>query len=143
MRWRGGNPLTVPCLSIPISCCCWCWPPTTDNWQKRWMNSEYKPDLGKFKLTAGKFYGDPVRDKGMWVSFHMNSLKTWGFAFIDMPSMAIKLSFSLQKEKNVSLHILLVSLQVYKLVKILNFMLSPHDLNHSVTKGRLWSSSIL
>ncbi|GAB0200509.1 calreticulin-3 [Grus japonensis] len=28
------------------------------------MNSEYKADFGKFKLTAGKFYGDPVRDKG-------------------------------------------------------------------------------
>lgn len=29
------------------------------------MNSEYKPDFGKFKLTAGKFYGDPVLDKGI------------------------------------------------------------------------------
>ncbi|XP_050766746.1 calreticulin-3 [Gymnogyps californianus] len=38
------------------------------NWQKRWMNSEYKADLGKFKLTAGKFYGDPVRDKGLQTS---------------------------------------------------------------------------
>ncbi|XP_019369213.1 PREDICTED: calreticulin-3 isoform X4 [Gavialis gangeticus] len=35
------------------------------NWQRRWLNSQYKPDLGKFKLTAGKFYGDPVRDKGL------------------------------------------------------------------------------
>ncbi|NXW43173.1 CALR protein, partial [Nyctiprogne leucopyga] len=39
-----------------------------DNWQKRWMNSKYKPGLGKFKLTAGKFYGDPVRDKGLQTS---------------------------------------------------------------------------
>ncbi|XP_075380681.1 calreticulin-3 isoform X2 [Mycteria americana] len=38
------------------------------NWQKRWVNSERKPDLGKFKLTAGKFYGDPVRDKGLQTS---------------------------------------------------------------------------
>ncbi|KAM7080989.1 epidermal growth factor receptor substrate 15-like 1 isoform 3-T3 [Ciconia maguari] len=38
------------------------------NWQKRWVNSEHKPDLGKFKLTAGKFYGDPVRDKGLQTS---------------------------------------------------------------------------
>uniref|UniRef100_A0A7M4FGU8 Calreticulin n=1 Tax=Crocodylus porosus TaxID=8502 RepID=A0A7M4FGU8_CROPO len=35
------------------------------NWQRRWLNSQYKPDLGKFKLTAGKFYGDPVKDKGL------------------------------------------------------------------------------
>ncbi|XP_051495936.1 calreticulin-3 [Apus apus] len=38
------------------------------NWQKRWVNSEYKADLGKFKLTTGKFYGDPVRDKGLQTS---------------------------------------------------------------------------
>ncbi|KFW95776.1 Calreticulin, partial [Phalacrocorax carbo] len=37
-------------------------------WQRRWVNSEYKPDFGKFKLTAGKFYGDPVRDKGLQTS---------------------------------------------------------------------------
>ncbi|NXK14368.1 CALR3 protein, partial [Herpetotheres cachinnans] len=37
-------------------------------WQKRWVNSEYKPDLGKFKLSAGKFYGDAVRDKGLQTS---------------------------------------------------------------------------
>ncbi|KFU89719.1 Calreticulin, partial [Chaetura pelagica] len=37
-------------------------------WQKRWVNSEYKADLGKFKLTAGKFYGHPLRDKGLQTS---------------------------------------------------------------------------
>ncbi|XP_038239610.1 calreticulin-3 isoform X3 [Dermochelys coriacea] len=33
-------------------------------WQDRWMNSQYKSDYGKFRLTAGKFYGNAVRDKG-------------------------------------------------------------------------------
>uniref|UniRef100_A0A8C6JRL0 Calreticulin n=1 Tax=Melopsittacus undulatus TaxID=13146 RepID=A0A8C6JRL0_MELUD len=36
-----------------------------EKWRKRWMISEYKPDFGKFGLTAGKFYGDPVLDKGL------------------------------------------------------------------------------
>ncbi|XP_044854487.1 calreticulin-3 isoform X2 [Mauremys mutica] len=37
-------------------------------WQDRWMNSQYKSDYGKFRLTAGKFYGDAVRDKGLQTS---------------------------------------------------------------------------
>uniref|UniRef100_A0A8C3XMZ0 Calreticulin n=1 Tax=Chelydra serpentina TaxID=8475 RepID=A0A8C3XMZ0_CHESE len=37
-------------------------------WQDRWMNSQYKSDYGKFRLTAGKFYGDVVRDKGLQTS---------------------------------------------------------------------------
>uniref|UniRef100_A0A8B9ZDB4 Calreticulin n=1 Tax=Anas platyrhynchos TaxID=8839 RepID=A0A8B9ZDB4_ANAPL len=40
-------------------------------WQKRWVHSEYKAErLGMFKLTAGKFYGDPVRDKGVTPKFY-------------------------------------------------------------------------
>ncbi|NXT86417.1 CALR3 protein, partial [Anhinga rufa] len=38
------------------------------SWRRRWVNSESKPGLGKFKLTAGKFYGDPVQDKGLQTS---------------------------------------------------------------------------
>ena len=37
-------------------------------WEERWVESKHKSDLGKFKLSAGKFYGDEVRDKGLQTS---------------------------------------------------------------------------
>ncbi|XP_042691630.1 calreticulin-3 [Centrocercus urophasianus] len=37
-------------------------------WQKRWVSSKSRPDLGTFQLSAGKFYGDPVRDRGLQTS---------------------------------------------------------------------------
>lgn len=34
-------------------------------WENRWVESKYKgSDAGKFKWTAGKFYGDAEKDKG-------------------------------------------------------------------------------
>ncbi|XP_005989967.1 calreticulin [Latimeria chalumnae] len=37
-------------------------------WEKRWIESKHKSDYGKFKLTAGKFYGDAEKDKGLQTS---------------------------------------------------------------------------
>ena len=34
-------------------------------WEDRWVQSKKKSDYGKFKLTAGEFYGDAEKDKGM------------------------------------------------------------------------------
>ncbi len=34
-----------------------------DKWEDRWVYSEHKSDLGKFKLSSGKFYHDE-NDKG-------------------------------------------------------------------------------
>uniref|UniRef100_A0A8D0GP71 Calreticulin n=1 Tax=Sphenodon punctatus TaxID=8508 RepID=A0A8D0GP71_SPHPU len=34
-------------------------------WQNRWVSSESKSDYGKFRLTAGKIYGDRDREKGL------------------------------------------------------------------------------
>ncbi|XP_038048340.1 calreticulin-like [Patiria miniata] len=39
-----------------------------DDWAERWVNSEHKDDLGKFKLSAGKFYNDAEKDKGIQTS---------------------------------------------------------------------------
>lgn len=36
----------------------------SDSWEDRWVESKHKSDLGKFKLSAGKFYGDAEKDKG-------------------------------------------------------------------------------
>ncbi|RUS71970.1 hypothetical protein EGW08_020263 [Elysia chlorotica] len=38
------------------------------SWEDRWVQSEHKSDLGKFKLSAGKFYGDAEKDKGIQTS---------------------------------------------------------------------------
>ena len=32
------------------------------------MQSQHSSDYGKFVWTAGKFYGDPEKDKGMFVA---------------------------------------------------------------------------
>ena len=34
----------------------------------RWVQSAHKDDLGKFVLSAGKFYGDAEADKGLQTS---------------------------------------------------------------------------
>ncbi|GFN79069.1 calreticulin [Plakobranchus ocellatus] len=39
-----------------------------DSWEDRWVQSLHKSDLGKFKLSAGKFYGDAEKDKGIQTS---------------------------------------------------------------------------
>lgn len=36
----------------------------SDEWQNRWVESKSKPDYGKWQLSAGKFWGDPEKDKG-------------------------------------------------------------------------------
>ena len=38
---------------------------STEGWESRWVNSEHKgSEQGVFKWSAGKFYGDPEKDKG-------------------------------------------------------------------------------
>jgi len=39
-----------------------------DGWEDRWVMSKHKSDLGKFVLSAGKFYGDAEKDKGIQTS---------------------------------------------------------------------------
>ncbi|XP_071275052.1 calreticulin isoform X1 [Agelaius tricolor] len=39
-----------------------------DAWTRRWVESKHKPDYGRFVLTAGKFYGDAEKDKGIQTS---------------------------------------------------------------------------
>ncbi|XP_048352421.1 calreticulin-3 [Sphaerodactylus townsendi] len=37
-------------------------------WQERWVPSQHKSNYGKFRLTAGSFYGDREADKGLQTS---------------------------------------------------------------------------
>ena len=39
-----------------------------DSYTDRWVQSEHKDDLGKFELSAGSFYGDAEKDKGIKTS---------------------------------------------------------------------------
>ncbi|XP_066551615.1 calreticulin [Amia ocellicauda] len=39
-----------------------------DAWKSRWTESKHKTDYGEWKLTAGKFYGDAEKDKGLQTS---------------------------------------------------------------------------
>uniref|UniRef100_A0A8C2SWU0 Calreticulin n=1 Tax=Coturnix japonica TaxID=93934 RepID=A0A8C2SWU0_COTJA len=39
-----------------------------DSWTQRWVESKHKSDYGRFVLTAGKFYGDAEKDKGIQTS---------------------------------------------------------------------------
>ncbi|KAG5848028.1 hypothetical protein ANANG_G00132500 [Anguilla anguilla] len=39
-----------------------------DAWKSRWLESQHKSDYGQWKLTAGNFYGDAEKDKGLQTS---------------------------------------------------------------------------
>nr|XP_046177636.1 calreticulin-like [Oncorhynchus gorbuscha] len=39
-----------------------------DAWKTRWLDSKHKADYGEWKLTAGNFYGDAEKDKGLQTS---------------------------------------------------------------------------
>lgn len=37
----------------------------SDSWEQNWVYSKHAgKEFGKFKLSAGKFYNDPEKDKG-------------------------------------------------------------------------------
>ncbi|XP_014669464.1 PREDICTED: calreticulin-like [Priapulus caudatus] len=50
-----------------------------DSWSENWVQSSHKDDYGKLVLSAGKFYGDAEKDKGLQTSqdakFYMSSRK--------------------------------------------------------------------
>jgi len=50
-----------------------------EGWKDRWIQSSHKSDYGDFVLTAGKFYGDAEKDKGIQTSqdakFYSSSCK--------------------------------------------------------------------
>uniref|UniRef100_A0A8D0H4X5 Calreticulin n=1 Tax=Sphenodon punctatus TaxID=8508 RepID=A0A8D0H4X5_SPHPU len=39
-----------------------------DRWQKRWVQSQYKSDYGKFRLSPGTTFGDRQKDTGLQTS---------------------------------------------------------------------------
>jgi len=73
-----------------------------DEWEERWIQSTHRDDQGKFILSAGKFYGDAVKDKGIQTS---QDAKFYGIsAKFDEFSNAGKnlvVQFSVKHEQNI------------------------------------------
>uniref|UniRef100_A0A4W3H789 Calreticulin n=1 Tax=Callorhinchus milii TaxID=7868 RepID=A0A4W3H789_CALMI len=77
-------------------------PPHTDVWQQRWVESKHKSDYGQFKLTAGKFYGDAEKDKGLQTSqdarFYAMSTK---FEPFSNEGKTLVIQFTVKHEQNI------------------------------------------
>merc|ERR1711910_172827 len=74
-----------------------------DKWEDRWVQSTAKADdAGKFVLTAGKFYGDADKDKGIQTSqdakFYALSTEFKPFSNKDKP---LVVQFTVKHEQNI------------------------------------------
>lgn len=74
-----------------------------DAWENRWVSSTHKGnDAGKFVLTAGKFYGDAEKSKGIQTSqdakFYAASTEFKPFSNKDKP---LVLQFTVKHEQNI------------------------------------------
>jgi len=72
-------------------------------WEKRWVQSTHKgAEAGKFELTAGKFYGDAEKDKGLQTSqdarFYGLSAEHKPFSNRDKP---LVVQFTVKHEQNI------------------------------------------
>lgn len=77
----------------------------TPNWEKRWVQSEFPgKEFGKFEWTAGKFYGDDLKDKGIKTSqdarFYGLSAKFEDNKF-DNEGKDLVVQFSVKHEQNI------------------------------------------
>lgn len=75
------------------------------NWNKRWVQSEHSgKELGEFKLSAGKFFGDAEKDKGIQTSqdarFYAISSKFEENAFSNKDKDLV-VQFSVKHEQNI------------------------------------------
>jgi len=72
------------------------------DWESRWVTSEHKSDLGKFALSAGKFYGDAEKDKGLQTSqdarFYATSAKFDSFSNEGKKTV---IQFTVKHEQNI------------------------------------------
>ncbi|XP_076046934.1 calreticulin [Oratosquilla oratoria] len=74
-----------------------------DSWESRWVQSDHKgKEWGKFKLTAGKFFGDAEADKGLQTSqdarFYGLSTKFEAFGNEGKP---LVIQFTVKHEQNI------------------------------------------
>ncbi|XP_060081050.1 calreticulin-like [Ylistrum balloti] len=76
---------------------------TDADWADRWVDSKHKSDLGKFVLSAGSFYGDAEKDKGIKTSqdarFYATSAK-FDKPF-DNEGKTLVVQFTVKHEQNI------------------------------------------
>ena len=75
----------------------------SDDWESKWVSSTHKGgDAGKFVWTAGKFYGDADKDKGIQTSqdakFYALSSEFKPFSNKDKP---VVIQFTVKHEQNI------------------------------------------
>uniref|UniRef100_A0A8C7I600 Calreticulin n=1 Tax=Oncorhynchus kisutch TaxID=8019 RepID=A0A8C7I600_ONCKI len=73
-----------------------------DAWNTRWVESSHRSDYGKFVLTAGKFYGDAEKDKGLQTSqdahFYSSSAR---FEPFSNQGKTLVIQFTVKHEQNI------------------------------------------
>ncbi|KAF0306046.1 Calreticulin [Amphibalanus amphitrite] len=73
-----------------------------DDWESRWVSSEHAKDLGKFVLSAGKYFSDKEEDKGLKTSqdakFYAISSK---FPAINNKDKTLVVQLSVKHEQNI------------------------------------------
>uniref|UniRef100_A0A4W5M6L3 Calreticulin n=1 Tax=Hucho hucho TaxID=62062 RepID=A0A4W5M6L3_9TELE len=73
-----------------------------DAWNSRWVESSHRSDYGKFVLTAGKFYGDAEKDKGLQTSqdahFYSSSAR---FDPFSNQGKTLVIQFTVKHEQNI------------------------------------------
>ncbi|KAG5848003.1 hypothetical protein ANANG_G00132250 [Anguilla anguilla] len=73
-----------------------------DAWETRWLESKHKSDYGKFVLSAGKFYGDAEKDKGLQTSqdarFYSSSARFEAFSNAGKP---LVVQFTVKHEQTI------------------------------------------
>uniref|UniRef100_H2MRV1 Calreticulin n=1 Tax=Oryzias latipes TaxID=8090 RepID=H2MRV1_ORYLA len=73
-----------------------------DAWKSRWIESKHKSDYGQLVLTAGKFYGDGEKDKGLQTSqdahFYASSARFDDFSNKGQP---LVIQFTVKHEQSI------------------------------------------
>jgi len=74
-----------------------------DGYLSRWVSSTHKSDLGKFELSAGKFYGDAEKDKGIKTSqdARFYGISTKFEKSLDNEGKTLVIQFQVKHEQNI------------------------------------------
>ncbi|CAG8772429.1 25684_t:CDS:2, partial [Racocetra persica] len=74
-----------------------------DDWEKRWVHSKHKEDLGTFKVTAGEFYADEIESRGLQTSedARFYAISTKLDKIIDNSDKDLVVQFSVKHEQNI------------------------------------------
>ncbi|CAG8779253.1 2863_t:CDS:2 [Gigaspora margarita] len=74
-----------------------------DDWEKRWVHSKHKEDLGKFKVTAGEFYAHEIESRGLQTSedARFYAISTKFDKIIDNSDKDLVVQYSVKHEQNI------------------------------------------